>query len=98
MKGREFEFDLELEAKGELNLTLAEERAARLGGRQEVRVEDQRRAARAADRRVNVRYLSAVEDVEALDQSLKVHRLFQAEATRDSQVCVDDARHLEGVA
>src|ERR1051326_6161100 len=97
-KSSEFAFALELEAKGELNLALAEERAAGFRDLLEARVEGQGRARRRVDRRVDVRHLRAVEDVEAFDQRFEVHRLLQMEASRQAQVGVDDARHREGVA
>src|SRR5947209_7739145 len=89
---------LKLEAHGQLNLALAEERAARRVHRREIGLEEQRRTGDPVEARVLARHLRAVEDVEAFCQKLYVLVLREAEATRDSQVRVHDPRQTEGVA
>src|SRR5215213_3257422 len=89
---------LELEARAELNLTLAEERAVRRGRRTEGRVKCQRVAREVVEGRVDARDLRAVEEVEALGQYLEVHALLDLEAAREAHVEVPDFRLLEEVA
>src|SRR5689334_10937864 len=83
---------LKFEARGELHLALAEQRAVCAGDVEErigsSAVECQRRSGKVVNRSVNDCHLRAVEDVETFRQHFDLHLLTQTEASRESRVNV----------
>src|SRR5689334_12015648 len=87
---------LELEARGELHLALAEERTVCAGDVEERigsgAVKRQCRTGQVVNRSVNHRHLRAVEDVETFRQHFQLHLLSETEASRKSRVNVPNVR------
>ena len=91
-------FALKLEAEGELNLPLAEDRVAGGGVRPECRERSECRPRQSEGGIVDRSDLSSIEEVKAFDQKLKICCFVKAEAAREARVHVDDLRLPEAVA